>query len=177
MKKALILLSVIILTYGSCKEIDQLTHFAIEYTDEITIESTFFVDIPFDVWTPNIPTNSDEVFSNNNTNTDLVEEINLTEMSMTVTSPDTQTFDFLSSIEIYISAEGVDEIKIAWYDDIPQTGLKSISLETSEEDLKEFIKKDEYKLRTRAVTRQLISVSTDIEIFSRFFVDAEILGI
>lgn len=177
MKKTLIILLTIVLAYGSCKEIDQLTHFSIEYTSNITIESTFLIDIPFNIWTPNIPTNSEEVFSNNNTNTDLVEEITMTEMTMKITSPDTQTFDFLKSIEIYMSAEGLDEVKIAWYTDIPQTGLTSISLETSEDDLKEYIKKDEYKLRSRIVSRQLISVSTDIEIYTRLFVDAEILGI
>ncbi len=167
----------IMLTYSSCKEVDKLTHFYMDYTSNITVESTFFIDIPFDVWTPDIPTNSEETFQNNDTRTDLIEEITLTEMKMNITSPVSQSFDFLKSIEIYISAEGVEEKKIAWYDNIPQTGLLTISLETADDNLEEFIKKDEYKLRSRTVTRQLISVSTEIEILNTFFVDAKILGI
>jgi len=177
MKKLILILAVIILTYGSCKEIDKLTHFNMDYTSDITISSSFFVDIPFDIWTPDIPTNSTTTFENNDTRTDLIEEITLTNMSMTITSPATQTFDFLKTIEIYINAEGVDEKKIAWIENIPQTGLTKITLTTVDDDLKDYIKKDEYKLRSRTVTRQMISKSTDIEIKSSFFVDAKILGI
>ena len=173
----LFLVFAIVLTFGSCKEIDRLTHFYMDYTSNITVQSTFITDIPFDVWTPNIPTNSEETFTNNETRTDLIERIVLTEMSMNITSPESQSFDFLKSIEIYISAEGVEEKKIAWNVDIPQTGLGSIDMETSEDDLKEYITKDEYTLRSHTVTRQLISSNTDIEIKNTFFVDAKILGI
>ena len=91
------------LTYSSCKEIDKLTHFYMDYTSNITIPSTFIIDIPFDVWTPNINTNSEETFTNNETRTDLIEKIILTEMSMNITSPESQSFDFLRSIDIYSS--------------------------------------------------------------------------
>ena len=177
MNKMLFLVSVIVLTYGSCKEIDKLTHFYMDYTSNITVQSTFIIDIPFDVWTPNIRTNSEETFTNNETRTNLIDRIVLTEMSMNITSPESQSFDFLKSIEIYINAEGVEEKKIAWNVDVPQTGLSSIDMETSEDDLKEYITKDEYTLRSHTVTRQLISSSTDIEINNTFFVDAKILGI
>ncbi len=177
MKKLFFIVSAILLTYGSCKEIDKLTHFNMDYTSNITVESTFFVDVPFDIWTPDIPTNSETTFENNDTRTDLIEEIILTQMNMNITSPDSQTFDFLKTIEVYIDADGLDEKKIAWLLDIPQTGLKEIILEISDDDLKDYIKKDKYKLRSHTVTRQLISKSTDIEIKSSFFVDASILGI
>jgi len=177
MKKLILLTITIIFSYGSCKEIDKLTHFYLEYNSNITIDPTLFIDIPFDIWTPNIPTNSETEFENNNTRTDLIEEIVLTEMEMKIISPDSQSFDFLKSIEIFISADSLNEKKIAWYDDIPQTGITSIILETTDDDLKEYIKKNEYKMRSKSVTRQLISVSTDIDIFSKFFVDATILGI
>ncbi len=177
MKKILLLISVILLTYSSCKEIDKLTHFYMDYTSNITVQSTFVIDIPFNVWTPNITTNSEETFANNETRTDLIEKIILTELRMSIISPESQSFDFLKSIEIYISAEGVEEKKIAWHDNVPQTDLSYIDLETSEDDLKEYITKDEYSLRSQTVTRQLISSSTDIEIKNTFFVDAKILGI
>ena len=113
MKNIILLFSIILLTYSSCKEIDKLTHFYMDYTSNITVESTFFIDIPFDIWTPDIPTNSEETFQNNNTRTDLIEEITLTEMKMNITSPASQSFDFLKSIEIYISAEGIEEKRIS----------------------------------------------------------------
>ncbi len=177
MKKILLVFFAVILAYGSCKEIDKLTHFNMDFTSNITIDPTFFIDIPIDIWTPDIPTNSETTFENNDTRTDLIEKIILTQMNLSITSPDTQSFDFLKTIEIYIDADGLEEKRIAWLLDIPQTGLKTINLDITEDDLKDYIKKDEYKLRTHTVTRQLISKSTDIEIKSSFFVDANILGI
>ncbi len=177
MKKLLLILIPLIIAHESCKEIDKLTHFKMDYTSDITINSSFYIDVPFDVWTPNIPTNSETTFENNDTRTNLIEQINLTNMSMNIKSPTSQTFDFLKSIEIYINADGVDEKKIAWIDDISQTGLTTIVLETGSDDLKDYIKKDSYTLRSHTVTRQLISNTTDIEIKSSFFVDAKILGI
>ena len=177
MKNIIPLFSMIMLTYSSCKEIDKLTHFYMDYTSAITIESSINIDIPFDVWTPEISTNSEETFQNKNTRTDLIEEIILTEMDMNTTSPEFQSFDFLKSVEVYIIAEGVEELKIAWYDDIPQTGLLTISLQTTDDNLEEYINKDKYRLRSRIVTRQLISASIEIEISNTFFVDAKLLGI
>jgi hypothetical protein len=95
---------------------------------------------------------------------------------MTITT-EGASWDFLKQIEIYISADGVDETKIAWLDEIPQTGLKTIKLNTSDDDLKAYIKADYYKLRTKTVTRQIISKDIDVKIKSTFYVDAKILGL
>ncbi len=175
--RTIIALGILLLTINSCKEVDKLTQFNIDYVSNITIPSTFGVDIPIDIWTPNIPTNSETEFESNNTAKNLIEEIIMTKMSMTITNPNESSFDFLKEIEIYISAEGLAEKKVAWLENIPQTGLKSIELETSTDDLKEYIKADKYKLNTKTVTRQFISQDTDVEINNTFFVDAKILGI
>ncbi len=176
-KLVLVLLGVILTSTWSCKEVNKLTQFNMNYSDEITIPATLGIDLPIDIWTPNIPTNSTSTFESNNTHKDLIQKINLTKMNLTITSPASSTWDFLKKIEIYISADGLDDKKIAWLDDIPQTGLKSIDLTVSSDDLKEYIKKDEYKLETKTVTRQLVSHDTKVEIKSTFFVDAKILGI
>jgi|FLOH01.1.fsa_nt_gi hypothetical protein len=177
MKKLLILATVILLTYGSCKEISQLSHFYIDYKNDITIPPVIYVGTPYDIWTPYIPTNSDELFSKNNTSSSLIEEILLTELNMDITSPSSQSFDFLQSIDIYISSDSVTETKIAWNNDIPKTGLSTVKLETSPDDLQNFIKKPVYSLRCRLIVRDQISDSTNIEILSTFFVDAKLAGI
>ncbi len=177
MKKASLFLLILLLSVYSCKEVDKLTHFNMSYTSNTTIPATFGIDIPIDIWTPNIPTNSETEFESNNTAKNLIEEIVLTKMTLTITNPADASFDFLKKIEIYISTDDVAEKKIAWMDDIPQTGLKSITLETSGDDLKDYIKADTYKLNTKTVTRQLISQDTDLKIDNTFYVDAKILGI
>jgi hypothetical protein len=174
--KYLLPVLLLVLVFFSCDKIDELTHFNMDYDSEMTIPATLFIDIPVNIWTPNIPTNSSSTFESNNTHKNLIEEIVLKKMTLTIKTEDA-SWDFLKDIEIYISAEGVEEKKIAWLKDIPQTKLKSLSLNTSNDDLKEFIKKDEYKLRTKTVTRQIISQDIDVTIKSTFFVDARILGI
>ncbi len=177
MKKLFLLVTVVLLTYGSCKEISELTHFYIDYKNDVTIPPIYFVGTPFDIWTPYIPTNSDDLFSSNNTSSGLIEEIILTELKMNIASPESESFDFLRTIEVYISSDSINEVKIAWKENIPQTGLSSINLETSEDDLQGFIKSDVYKLRCRAVIRDQISDTVQIEFLSTFFVDALLLGI
>ena len=177
MKKLSIILGILLFFVYSCKEVDKLTHFNLNYSSETTIPATLGIDIPINIWTPNIPTNSETEFESNNTAKNLIEQIVMTQMTMTITSPSDASFDFLKKIEIYISTDGVADKKIAWLDNIPKTGLKTIELETTNDDLKEYIKAEKYKLNTKTVTRQLISHDTDVEIKNTFFVDAKILGI
>ena len=172
----ILLFSMLMVLGGACSQLDKLTQFNMDMETETTIPATLYVNLPIDVWTPNIPTNSEETFESNNTHKDLIEEVILTNLEMTITT-EGASWDFLKQIEIYISADGVDETKIAWLDEIPQTGLKTIKLNTSDDDLKAYIKADYYKLRTKTVTRQIISKDIDVKIKSTFYVDAKILGL
>ncbi len=177
MKKALLLVLGIFVFVSACKEVDKLTQFSINIDSSSTIPATLGINIPINIWTPDITTNSETEFESNNTNKDLVEHIKLTDLDIEITSPASSTFDFLKDIEIYISAEGLSEKKIAWLYDIPKTGLKAIKLETGDDDLQEYIKKDQVKLKTKTVTREIISNDTDISIHAKFWVDARILGV
>ncbi len=161
---------------SSCDKVDELTHFTMKQETETTIPSTLHVNVPINVWTPSIASNSTKTFESNNTHKNLIEEIILTNLELTI-STEGASWDFMKSIEIYISADGVQETKIAWLYDIPQTGLKKLKLETSKDDLKAYIKMDYYKLRTKTVTRQIISKDINVKINSSFYVDAKILGI
>ena len=179
MKKACVLfLSIVsILLTGGCDKIDELTQFEMEFNETVVIPSSTGIDLPFNIFTPDIESNSESTFSSNNTRKDLIEEILLTEMELTLSSPDSGDLGFLKSIEIYISAEGVSEEKIAWNENIPNDVGKVISLETSSVDLKEFIKKDQFKLELKTTTDEIITSDHQIEVRSLFFVDAEILGL
>ena len=96
---------------------------------------------------------------------------------MKITAPEGETFDFLRSIKIYISAEGLDEKMIAWKTDMKDDGATTITLDTSDDNLKDYILKDSFQLRTETVTDQLLTHDTDIEIDAVFWVDAKILGV
>ena len=161
----------------SCDALDELTKFEINYTESVVIQSTTVVDIPFDMETPEVTTNSESTFENNNTKKDLIESINLTVMELDITTPEDGDFNFLKSINIYISAENEEEMLIAWMEEVPENTENSIMLETTNEDLKVYIKSDSYTLRVEAVTDELISENHNIDVNSTFFVDAKILGL
>ncbi|WP_396633149.1 hypothetical protein [Maribacter sp. R86514] len=161
----------------SCDKLDELTKFDMEYSQRATIPSSAGIDLPFDVFTPEIETNSESTFEVNDTRKDLIEEIKLTELELVIILPDSADFSFLNSIEVYISADGLEEIKIAYLEEVPDDAGSVITLDTADTDLKEYIKSDEFSLRLNTVTDELMSTDHELEVNSTFFVDAKILGL
>ena len=107
----------------------------------------------------------------------MIEQIVLKGLSLTITEPADGDFSFLESISIYLSAEGLEEIEIAWLDQVPTGYVQSLQLETSNNDLQEYLKKDNFNLRLNTVTDEIITSDHHIDMHSEFFVDAKILGI
>jgi hypothetical protein len=60
---------------------------------------------------------------------------------------------------------------------IPENGARSLTLDIENVELEEYIKKDSYRLRTETTTDQTIESDHEIEIYTKFKVDAEILGV
>lgn len=176
-KTGIISIIALLLFFGQCKEIDKLTQFDLDYTSEVTIPANAGINIPIDILTPDIETNTEDEFAVNDTRKDLVEEITLKEAKLRILSPDGQNFDFLKTIRIYIRAEGLDEQLIAWKENIADGSGSELALNTSDEDLKVYIKKESFKLRFYVKTDQAITQDIKIEAYSRFFVDAKVLGI
>jgi hypothetical protein len=173
-----LLASLILLTslFG-CDKLDELTQFDITYNEEVVIESSVLVDLPFNVYTPDINSNSESTFENNNTHKDLIEYIELTSMILEIKSPSDGNFDFLKSIEIFISAENQPEVRMAWKEDIDSNSGNLTELNTSSDDLQGYLKEDKFTLRVETVTDELITSDHTIDIKSVFFVDAKILGL
>ena len=170
---SIIVLAVLI---SNCSKLDELTKFDMDYDTQVTIPSSAGINLPFDVLTPDTETNSESTFESNDTRKDLIEEIKLTKLQLVITSPSETDFSFLESIEVFISADGLDEIRIASKTEVPET-VSTLDLEVSDTDLKEYIKKDNYSLRLNTVTDEAMSQDHEIDVKSTFFVDAKILGL
>ena len=176
MKKHLTLFVFVLLLSFSCSTIDKFTQFEMAYTESVIIESMIGINLPFNLFTPAISSNSESVFEVNDTRKDRIEEVILTSLDLTLSVPENGDFSFLKSIEIYISAADLDELKIAWKDDIPADTGNTIELDTAGEDFKEYIIEDEFTLRVNTVTDEIITSDHQIDIHAVFFVDAEVLG-
>ncbi len=148
-----------------------------DFRESVAIQSNTGLNLPFNVFTPDITTNSESSFANNNTRKDLIQDVRLKQLTLTITSPSSGNFKFLKSIGLYLSADGLQEIKIAGKENISDNVGNTLDLDIIDIDLKEYIKKDKYKVRLNTVTDELISQDHQIEIYSVFRVDAKILGI
>ncbi len=174
MTKQILMLSIILLCLG-CKKVDKFTQFKMQFDATEVIPSATGINLPLNILTPDIQTNSESTFEINNTRKDLIEEISLTTLSLSLTSPSNADFSFLQSINVYISADGLNEVKIAWKDNVP-ADLTVLNLDLTGVDLKEYIKADKFSLRLNTVTDELLTSDHTIDIHSEFFVDAKILG-
>lgn len=172
-KNSLFSLILVFLLTG-CEKIDKLTQFDMGYKMTVVIPSSTRINLPFNLFTPDVKTDSESTFAINSTSKELIEEVLLTKLSLTLTSPSNGDLGFIKSIEIYISADGLSEEKVAWT--TSSSAGKSIELEVSDKDLKEYIMKDEFKLRLSTVTNELLTSEHKIEVNANFFVDAKVLG-
>lgn len=171
---ALLLLLLFCASLAGCKK---LTSFNMDYDTEVTVPSSTGISLPFNIFTPDITTNSEATFEVNDTRKDLIQEISVTQLNLALSSPPGGSFSFLKSISIYLSADGLNEIKIAWKDPVPDAPGSAITLNVTTSDLKEYIKKDAFKLRVNTVTDELLATDHKINIHSAFHVDAKVLGL
>lgn len=156
----------------SCKEGKLFTFYITDQTN-ITIENTL-LNLPFNIPTPDITTNSESEFEQNDTKIDLVKEIVIKELNLTITAPTDETFSFLKSIHLYISTNDTDEIELAWKDDI-ENDAQSIQLNLTEDILDRYVKSSKYIIRTEAVTKETLFNDVDIQVDMQFRVTANIL--
>ena len=139
MRKVLTIISAIILTLSSCKKIDKLTNFYMENSVAITISSSDFASLNADIWSYEAENNITELCSNNKTNEESIKSISLNRFTIYISSPDSQTFDFIQSLEVFVNASGIEEKKIAWVQNNSKTEVKKLVLNISDDDIKDYI--------------------------------------
>lgn len=159
----------------SCKKADDLTSFTIDNTVEFTIPASSIVNIPTAINPPSVVSTSDQKFEDNNTSADLVKDIKLQTALLTIKSPASETWNFLTSIEVYISAEGLDEILIAEKQNIPSDIGNQLELESTGAVLDDYIKKSSYSLRILTERNSETTQEIEAEASLTFKVRADLL--
>jgi hypothetical protein len=175
--RSILLVALVAILFGSCDQIDKLTQFKLDYTTEATIPGTAGLNIPIVLSTPDRTTNSEQEFAVNDTRKDLIEEIYLDEVTLTLKSPTGEDFSFLNDITIYINADGLPEKELATKDPVPTSTGNTLTLDVSRVDAQEYIKKAAFSLRVEATVDEVIQQDHTFDIYTKFFVDAKILGV
>ena len=173
--KILVPVLFIVIAFVACDKTKELLTFDMSISQEFTLPGfpDPLVDTTISVTTPDIPTNSDKVFKDNGTSTDLIKEVKLKEAKLTVVSPAAQTMDFLKSIELYISAPGQPEIKLAGKDPVPNGTGSTLVLDAPGTALDEYIKAQTIKLRIVIGADEGLPQDTDIRADLTFSVQAD----
>ncbi|WP_345373347.1 hypothetical protein [Algivirga pacifica] len=166
-----------ILLISSCSSLSKLTQFEMDYQTEVEVPSLIGIEFPLKVLTPKIETNSESTFALNDTRKDMVEQVLLKELTLSVTTPSGGDFSFLESMTVFLTAEGLEEIEVASIKNIPWQVGNTLTLTPTGADLQEYIKKDEFQLRLNTVTDELITQDYTINIDATFFIDAKVLGL
>jgi hypothetical protein len=166
-----IALVVVGLLIASCDEVDKLLTFYINHSATFQVESTSPLNLPIIISTPDIATNSNQTFDNNDTNASHVKDIKLEEIKLSVTNPSGKTFSFLKSVKLLISTDQNNEIELASLDNIPTTAT-TITLVPTSEKLDVYLKASSYKLKTSIITREALTEAVDIKADLKFKVTA-----
>lgn len=176
MKAYTIFAAIALIGITACTKLDKFTQFEMSFDNTVVIPSTSIIDLPFNLVTPDMETNSSSTFAANNTRKDKIEEIILTELKLTLNAPAEEDFSFLKSIVIYINAEGLEEQTVASKEDIPSDVGRELELDVSGIDLQAYIKKDAFSLRVGTVTDEALDEDHEVNVHTVFYVDAKVLG-
>lgn len=164
----------IVLTVVGLAGCKKLVSFKMDFDDTVTIPANAVINIPIDIIAQENTTNSEQEFSNNGTGTNLISKVVLNRLDLTIKNPVSANFNFLKSVQVYLSSPGLPEVLIAHREDVPATGLQELPLTCENTDLKEYIKKSTYSVRVKAVTDEAVTQNTDVNVHSQFQVDAGI---
>jgi len=162
----------LVLLCGSCKK---LRTFNLDYTTYVSIPPQTIINSPFSFFSPEVETNSSAKFESEGTNTQNVKTIFLTQLKMSISSPQNANFDFISEIQIFIDAPGLDEKLIAEKKNIPKEQLNSFYCEVKGVELKEYISKEYYELRVLTISDQPSTQEITIKADQVYTVEAKLL--
>ncbi len=172
MKNKLPFICIFGLVLLGCEDVEDLLTFSVNDRAMIRIESAVPLGLPLDIITPEVTTNSQKEYENNNTRADLVKDVKLQELKLTITAPSGKTFSFLKDIRIFISTTPENEIELASAENITSS-TQVIQLVPTQDKLDVYAKGSSYKLRTQVTTDEALTESVDVQVDMKFRVTAD----
>lgn len=171
-KNILFFIVIVLLLVANCKKAKELLTFDINQKVQFTVPSSTILNLPISLPHNDINTSYDNEYANNNTSVDLVEKVILKKLILTITEPASQNFNFLESVYLYISADGLPEILIASKEAVSEN-INSLPLDVEDKLLDEYIKKDKFKVKVNVTTDETIAQDIEIDADMTFQVTAK----
>jgi hypothetical protein len=177
MKNIYVLSVIFFLASGNvgCDALNRLTQFNMTINSEWVFQSTLNLNLPIDLIVPDIETNASSTFEGEGTVADLVEDIQLESLTIQLTSPNSEDFSFLESLEVYIQTEGQIEQRIAFAEVISDNVGNTFELDVESVNLTAYVASETFSLRFNSVIDEIVTQDMTIAIAATFMVDAKLL--
>jgi hypothetical protein len=92
-----------------------------------------------------------------------------------LTSPNSEDFSFLESLEVYIQTEGQIEQRIAFAEVISDNVGNTFELDVESVNLTAYVASETFSLRFNSVIDEVVTQDMTIAIAATFMVDAKLL--
>ena len=165
------LLLIVLLATTSCKKDSIGIRFKMDYETSFTVSSGNLLNLPFDVFTPDVTTNSQAEFEANDTRKDKIQEIKLETLKLTITAPQGAKFDFLKSVYLTIEATGLPDQRVAYIENVAD-GQTELNLLVEDANLAEYIKMDKFGLKEETTIDKTLNQDVEIRANMSFAVKA-----
>jgi hypothetical protein len=176
MRYLLIFLSFLALCpMGGCNRVRDLANISIDipYSTQVSIppyEDGEF-PIPNQGYTATvgpfeIATNSRQYIKDHNTSAEKIVSITLKQLQVKLLQPTTETLDFMDTIRVYMSADGLPEFMAAYYYGRPTGDV--VELTCSDMDLKQYFLKDMIQVTMKGNFNRTVKPGTTFEVNSVF---------
>lgn len=174
MKKAFVLL-VIVISALSCKKLKSLADIKFSVPNTQTVSAPGLPGSPFippTGLTTSLPaigveSKSEEYIKKYNASSTLITSVKLGQLKMELAEPQSQTFDILDSIWVYMTAPGQSELLAAHYYNVPK-GVRTLDLVTSDANIKEYFLQDSVYFRIQGHFYKAPDSTTTFTVTSRF---------
>ncbi len=176
MKKLLLFPAIILcIAIAACNKVKQLAFINVDipYSGQITIQQiqgdTFGIPLPpggASLPFPAVPfaTNYKASVSQYGTSTDKILKVDLKSFSLQILSPSNQNYDFMDSIQVFLSAPSQPEVLIAYQYGIPK-GLMTLTLTTDTSvNLKNYFTQDTMNYRLNTHINAVPQTGTEMKI-------------
>ena len=161
-------------TLVGCEAIEDMMRFKYNQTISFTVPQTTVGLVPV-INTPEIQSSSSEDFKNEGTEAKYVKTAYLESLTVTITNPANQNFDFVNEIELYIEAEGAEKVLIASKYGIDDNIGNTMAMDVdSSVNLKPYLSAESYTVSSKVVTDKTTNADIDIDADMEFSVTADV---
>ena len=175
--KKILFLSIFLLGLSACEKIDRFTQFSVDYSTSFDVPSNVTTQTPLDLGTYTLGSSND-IFNDYDTSKDLIEKATLKNIKLSINdyANNNQNFDFLTDLEVFLLADDLPTLRVAWKNDMQNSGENNFKLEHLSDNLSDYFKKDKVKIKIMAKTDEVLSQPVTVDVKVSVYMNAQVLG-